>query len=113
MKRFNKVEKFYIDNCGLEPKEIAKDLGVVLKTVQHYLDFKAKQKKDEEDLLALEEKKKQEEIRKNTILATDLMQRVPNRGVTIMTKEASELGDSMRKGPSNVKFQKNVHKIRE
>lgn len=109
MRRFSDVERFFIDNCDLPIETMARKLKTKVGVVQHYIDWREKQK-------ALKEEDETEEVveekpKRGTI--DELMIKIPKRGVVVMTKVASEKGDATRKEGRNERTEKNIHKIRE
>ena len=100
-KPLTKAEKFYIEqNCeSADMEAVAKDLRRSPSVIQKYYDecLTSKQESD-------------------SISAGDLMVTNKQRGYTVMTREASEVGESNRKAKDNVlsgKLKGHIHTIKD
>jgi len=116
-KRLCKLCKFYIDHNFDTPDEVLSDyMRLSIDKIRNYKARVIKQREDDARLKAqeeLEDRKIKESTEAVSINADNLMKRNKKRGVVIMTSEASQVADSLQKGPIiSDKLSKNITKIR-
>lgn len=90
-KRTTKAERFYIEHHWMDmtPQELAQELNLpILLVKDHYNKFKKAYEKEQAEKQAEEDK---------VLRAGKLMGRKKDRGVLVMTKEASQLADEAKK----------------
>jgi hypothetical protein len=103
--RMSKLQKFFIEhNMDIEPNKLAIELGIPADVIERYI------KK-----VAREIKKADEEEAQGKPRTTDqFMIKNKRYGVTVMTKEASQIGDANKGAGLKSKYYTNViQKIRE
>lgn len=97
-KPLTKAERFYIEqHCvSSDAETVAKDLRRSQSVIQKYYD-QCLTKREQADTIEVETQESE-----GNITAGDLMVSNKQRGYTVMTREASEVGEANRKRTDNV-----------
>jgi len=101
-KQLTKAEKYYIEgHIGSQnTKEISYDLRIPESLIVKYLERitpKSKQVEDDFEDNKVESKTNESTDDSNTLKTKNLFVRKKDRGVVVMTREAAELGDAVKK----------------
>lgn len=110
-----KLGKFYIEkNMEVDDYELSCYIDVSIDKVRkHKANVLKKIEQERKEAERLEvEARPTDALNAVSVTAHDLMKRNERYGVSIMTPEASQIGDSMRKGALSDKLQKNVTSVR-
>lgn len=101
-KQLTKAEKYYIEGhiSSQTTKEISYDLRIPESLIVKYLERitpKSKQVEDDVEDNKVESKTNESTDDSNTLKTKNLFVRKKDRGVVVMTREAAELGDAVKK----------------